>query len=158
MDEFFIAFGTIVIAFFTYLVWQINKRMEWLTGAMESHSGMMLRIEAHKRKIPMEFWDKSIKPFPRTDKHVEPVKLDKIYIGVHPSLWENPPSKSYRIGLFFRETWRLSRELLHNPALFFSEEKYSPGQSKHSLRLPPLRLVLGDGPAGPQCDWQAEPQ
>lgn len=52
---------TLVIAFFTYLVWKVYERIAWLTGAMESHSELMLRIEA-KRGIegqPIEIlqWD-----------------------------------------------------------------------------------------------------
>jgi len=37
---------TLVIAFFTFLIFLVYERIEWLTGAMESHSDMMLRLEA----------------------------------------------------------------------------------------------------------------
>ena len=109
MMELLVAMGTLVIAVFTGLVWKINKRMEWLTGAMESHSDIMLRLEAHKQGIPMELWDKSVDPFPRQYGHKEPYKLEKIYIGVHPALRkEPPPSTCYQIGTLFSglRNWR----------------------------------------------------
>ncbi len=31
---------TFVIAFFTFLIFLVYERIEWLTGAMESHSGL----------------------------------------------------------------------------------------------------------------------
>jgi hypothetical protein len=34
----------------SYLVWRLHKHQTFLTGAMESHSTAMLRIEARSRK------------------------------------------------------------------------------------------------------------
>jgi hypothetical protein len=39
---------TLVITLFTYLVWKTYERIAWLTGAMETHSELMLRIEAKR--------------------------------------------------------------------------------------------------------------
>ena len=96
--EFLVAVGTIVMAVFTALVWKINRRMEWLTGAMESHSETMMKLTAQEKGIPMELWDPSEEPLPRRYGHKEPYTLDKIYIGVHPALRKSQPSLCYRFG------------------------------------------------------------
>lgn len=111
MMEFLVAIATLVIAVFTALVWKISKRMEWLTAAMESHSETMLKIAAHKADIPMELWDPSIENFPRKYGHKEPYTLEKLYVGIHPSLRNNPPpSLCYQLGLFARDFWEKPRD------------------------------------------------
>jgi hypothetical protein len=51
------------------LVFLIYERIAWLTGAMESHSSLMVRIEALRdirngAKIELKWWDPSIAEFP----------------------------------------------------------------------------------------------
>lgn len=111
MGTFIATLAIVVIAVFTALVWKINKRMEWLTAAMESHAQKMLEIKAHDNNIPVELWDPSIEPFPPAAGHREPCMLDKIYIGIPPEMRKNPPpSFSYQLGLFVRDFWEKPRE------------------------------------------------
>ena len=49
--------ATIVIAVFAFLTWKAYKRIEWFTGAYESHSAMSLRLQAKKENIKMLWWD-----------------------------------------------------------------------------------------------------
>jgi len=104
MDTFLATIATLAIAIIAALVWKINKRVEWLSGAMESHSALMLRLEAENRGIELEWWDPSIEEFPREGQHGEPCKIQKIYIGIDPKLRKNKPqSLFYRLGLFVRD-------------------------------------------------------
>jgi len=105
MGTFIAAIATVIIAVFTALVWKINKRMEWLSSAAESHSALILRMEAEKRGIEMEWWDPSIEDFPREGRHQEPCKINKIYLGIHPKLQKKnqPDSICYQLGLFVRD-------------------------------------------------------
>jgi|GEM_PF-3310640 len=104
MGTFIATIATVVIAVFTALVWKINRRMEWLTGAMESHSALMLRMEAEKKEIEIEWWDPSIEDFPREGKHQEPCKIKKIYVAIQPNLRKyQSDSMCYQLGLFVRD-------------------------------------------------------
>lgn len=111
MGTFIATVATVIIAVFTALVWKLCKRIEWLTGAMETHADSILKIQAHIHDIPVELWDPSIEDFPRKQGHKEPYTLEKIYIGIHPELRKNPPpSLSYQLGLFVRDFWEKPRE------------------------------------------------
>lgn len=111
MMGFLLAVATIFIAVFTGLVWQINKRMTWLTGAIESHSTMMLRIEAEKAGKEIIWWDPSVQDFPRDGEHEKPCKLDKIYLGIDPKLrTDQPDPVCYHLGLFVRDIWKKPRD------------------------------------------------
>ena len=44
VTDWIMAVLTLIIAFFTFLVWKVYDRIAWLTGAMGSHSEIMLRI------------------------------------------------------------------------------------------------------------------
>ena len=79
-----IAALTLVIAIFTVLVFLVYERMEWLTGAMESHSALMLRIEAQKEAIPVIWWDPSEGNPPLECNHNDPAELNCIYVYVPP--------------------------------------------------------------------------
>ncbi|MGD8617913.1 MAG: hypothetical protein PVH54_01860 [Gammaproteobacteria bacterium] len=105
MGTFIATIATVIIAVFTALVWKINRRMEWLSGAMESHSTLILRMEAEKRGIEMEWWDPSIEEFPREGRHQDPCKINKIYLGIHPKFRKKsqPDSICYQLGLFVRD-------------------------------------------------------
>ncbi len=46
MANWVLVFLTFVLVLLTYLVWKVYERIAWLTGAMETHSDLMLRIEA----------------------------------------------------------------------------------------------------------------
>ena len=76
---------TIVIAFFTFLVWKVYDRIAWLTGAMETHSDLILRIEAKRgikdgEPIKLIWWDPTIENTPVKREHGQEVDLNTIYI------------------------------------------------------------------------------
>jgi len=55
---------TLIIALLTFLLWKVYERIAWLTGAMETHSDLMLRIEAkrgiNEQPIKLVWWDPTI--------------------------------------------------------------------------------------------------
>ena len=91
-----IAIFTIVIAVLSFAVHTVYRRIEWLTGAMETHSNWMLRIRAFEgingEPIEMVWWDPSEGDPPVEKKHGEPVKLDPIYIYLPRELRKKKPA------------------------------------------------------------------
>jgi hypothetical protein len=81
----FISALLLIISFFA---WRISSRVAWLTGAMETHSTMMLRIEAKRgikeKPIKLIWWDPSIEPFPFSGEHNTEAELSEIYLGIPP--------------------------------------------------------------------------
>ena len=75
-----------VITVFTYLVWRVYARIEWLTGAMETHSNLILRLEAKRgidgTPIKVLWWDPTIEEPPVKRVHGEEVDLSTIYLYV----------------------------------------------------------------------------
>lgn len=85
MTDWIMVILTLVIAFFTFLVWKVYDRMAWLTGAMESHSDIMLRIEAKRgikegEAIKLLWWDPTIEDPPVKREHGKEVDLNTIYV------------------------------------------------------------------------------
>jgi hypothetical protein len=76
--------ATLVIAFLTFLVWKVYERMAWLTGAMETHSDLMLRIEAQRgingEPIKLVWWDPTIGKTPTKKEHGQRIDLSTIYV------------------------------------------------------------------------------
>ena len=102
------AFLTLIIAFFTYLVWKVYERIAWLTGAMETHSDIIMRIEAKKgingNPIKLIAWDPTIAPPPIKRKHGEEIDVNTIYVYLPLSQRKNKPT-----------WWQRARELLRFP-------------------------------------------
>ena len=73
LTDWILVFLTFVIAIFTFLVWKVYERIAWLTGAMESHSDLMLRINAARgingKPIDLVWWDPTIADAPVTKEH-----------------------------------------------------------------------------------------
>ena len=96
---------TLVIAVFTFLVWKVYERIAWLTGAMESHSDIMLKIEAlrgiNDKPIEVVWWDPTIEPPPGTKEHGQPMELNRIYVYLPPHLRRNKPTRWKRICRLF---------------------------------------------------------
>ena len=76
---------TLVIAFFTFLVWKVYERIAWLTGSMETYSQCMLRIEAQRgidnRPIKVLWWDPTIES-PPVREHGQDDDVSTIYVYV----------------------------------------------------------------------------
>jgi hypothetical protein len=111
MSEVILIVLTAIIAFFTYLVWLVYSRIAWLTGAMESHSTLLVRIEAARgiddKPIEVVWWDPTIEPFPFKGAHGQVATLDRIYAGM--------PVKYRQIQ---RGIWRRLQELQAGPTGF----------------------------------------
>lgn len=105
---------TLVIALFTVLVFLVYERIEWLTGAMETHSDLMLKIEARRgiqgQSIELIWWDPTIEAIPTSAAHGEPVKLERIYCAVPPRLRQVRPTWKAR----FSRLWLHAK---HGPAI-----------------------------------------
>ena len=88
---------TLAIACFTWLVWKVYRRIAGLTGAMESHSTIMLRIEAERgiknKPIKIIWWDPTIKDPPFTGKHGEEAELEEIRLFLPPKYRQKKTSK-----------------------------------------------------------------
>jgi len=105
---------TLLIAAFTMLVFLVYERIEWLTGAMETHSELMLRIEAKRgikngEPIDLVWWDPTIEERPAVAKHGEEVKLDRIYVYMPPELRQVRPTWRSR----FNRIWTQAK---HGPS------------------------------------------
>lgn len=102
---------TFVIAVFTILVWRVYARIALFTGAMESHSTMMLRIEAKKNGIPVTWWDPTLngpctKSWPQLQgEHGKEAVLEQIYIGVPVERRKYQPTCCCAIRAAVRTTW-----------------------------------------------------
>ena len=99
---------TALIASFTFLVWKVYERIAWMTGAMESHAELMLRIEAKRgiagEPIKVLWWDPTLESPPIKREHGQEANLDAIYCFV--------PLPERRV----HETWQAKlRELFKLP-------------------------------------------
>lgn len=74
---------TVAIAFFAH---KINKKIAWYTGAMESHSTLMLRMEAEKNGKKLIWWDPDYRDSPKTQEHGDDAKIDTIRIFLPPEI------------------------------------------------------------------------
>lgn len=75
----------------------LQERSNWLMGAMESHSTMMMRLEAKKQGIPVIWWDPTDNetgeqywPVYDAAKHGEEAIIEKIYTGIPLRLRKSP--------------------------------------------------------------------
>jgi hypothetical protein len=97
---------TLVVAVLTYLVWKVYERIAWLTGAMESHSSLMLRIEALRgingKPVELVWWDPTIEPPPTVMEHGKPVEVNRIHVYVPPRFRRKQVSLGERLRELFR--------------------------------------------------------
>lgn len=104
---------TLLLVFLTFLVWKVYERIAWLTGSMETHSDLMLRIEAlrgiNDKPIELIWWDPTIAEPP---VHPEPWEASRTEPHTHLRAAEGPPPQEERGGAAARlvlPTGRLSR-------------------------------------------------
>ena len=106
MTNWIMIFLTLVIAFFTFLVWKVYERMAWLTGSMETHSDLMLRIEARRgidnTPIKLVWWDPTIEPPRIKREHGSEVDLSVIHIYLPLGERKNRPTGWVRAKELFR--------------------------------------------------------
>lgn len=91
-----------LLLFLSVLVWRLNRRVAWLTGALESHSTLMLRIEARRgiegRPIRVIWWDPNREKPPFNGAHGVEADLEQIYLYL-------PPEHRECKGGIFRRIW-----------------------------------------------------
>src|SRR5690349_8656463 len=83
-----------VLCVLTFITWRVFKLQAWLSGALESHSLLMLRMEARDRNIPAVWWDPDIEdpPTAALRGHGKPAELPAIYLSLpqrERSGWKN---------------------------------------------------------------------
>lgn len=98
-----VSFALLLLSF---LAWQLNKQIAWFTGAMESHSDLMLRIEAlrgieHGQPIELIWWDPNIEEPPIDRKHGNPVDMKRIYLYLPLKYRRNKPSLMTKLCQLF---------------------------------------------------------
>ena len=86
------AISTAGIFILTFQLWRIHQRTVWLTGAMETHSDLMLRLQAKQQGIEMIWWDPTVEIFPFKGEHGKSVELNRILVGVTLKHRRNQPS------------------------------------------------------------------
>lgn len=105
MAEWILVILTLVIACFTYLVWKVYERIAWLTGAMETHSDLMLRIEALRgingAPIKLLWWDPTIQKVPTKKEHGQEIDLSTIYMYLPLEMRRNNPTSSQKLKALF---------------------------------------------------------
>jgi len=99
---------TLFIAFLTYLVWKVYRQIAWLTGAMETHSEIMLRIEAKRgingQPLRLVAWDPTIEPPPIKREHGKEIDLSTIYVYLPLQERKNKPTAWNRVKELLRLT------------------------------------------------------
>lgn len=74
---------TLLVAFISLMAWRTSQLIAWITGAMESHSSIMLRLEAKRgvgeQPIKVIWWDPTIEAPPISRKHGEEADIKCIY-------------------------------------------------------------------------------
>jgi len=96
ITDWIIAGLTFIIAIFTFLVWRVYRRIAWLTGSMETHSDLMLRLQAliggaDGKPIELIWWDPTIEDAPGVREHGKPVEMKRIHIYLPLELRRNKP-------------------------------------------------------------------
>jgi hypothetical protein len=100
------AIFTGLIALLTFFLWRSYKRIEWLTGALESHSMLMLRIEASRLQtdkgdsVRLIWWDPDEEALP-APTHGAEAKLEtlRLYLPLK-------ARKGWREASRARKIWR----------------------------------------------------
>ncbi len=85
-----IAFTSVVIALFAWKshrlateTRKVSETIAALTGAMETHSSLMMQLEAKKQGVKLTWWDPTQAPFPNINAgHRNPIPLDEIFVGM----------------------------------------------------------------------------
>lgn len=99
---------TLVIAVFTFLVWKVYERIAWFTGSMETHSDLMLRIEARRgingEPIKLLWWDPTIEKIPAKREHGQELDLSTIYIYLPLEMRRNKPTSRQKLKALFSLT------------------------------------------------------
>lgn len=75
--------GAVGVVWLSYLIWQTYRKIEFLTGALETQSELMLRLTLKDRHpdISVVWWDKSVEDFPFEGKHGQPFDLKTVRFG-----------------------------------------------------------------------------
>ena len=100
---------TFLIVVITVLVFLVYERIEWLTGAMESHSDKLLKIEALRgvgeESIKLTWWDPTLGDPTPSPEHNQEITMDQIFFMLPPHLRDSQPKWQNR----FQRLWRQAK-------------------------------------------------
>jgi hypothetical protein len=71
---------------FAFQSWRSSKKVEWLIGALESHSTVRLRMEAKRDGLNVVAWDPEQSSPSRVPMTGQEWPLDEIYLAIPPDL------------------------------------------------------------------------
>jgi hypothetical protein len=79
--------------------------MAWLTGAIETHSDLMLRIEARRgingEPIKLIWWDPTIETIATKKEHGQEIDLTTIYMYLPLEMRKNRPTLKDKLKALF---------------------------------------------------------
>ena len=77
------AIATVAIVLLTCLLLRLNRRLASFTGAIESHSELLLRLKFKEENLPVVWWDQTVEPWPDENKrHRNRSELTHVVLGV----------------------------------------------------------------------------
>ena len=77
--------GALAAVVIGLLVWKSNRRIEWLTGSMESYQMKQLQLEVRRQTrdgVKLVWWDPNVSPWPYTGAHGDEVETATVYLGI----------------------------------------------------------------------------
>ena len=93
---------TFILGFFA---WRISAKIAWFTGSLDTHSELMLRIEAKRgingEPIKVIWWNPLIKHFPFSGEHNTEAELSEIYLGIPPKFRGENQNCYSKVKLWF---------------------------------------------------------
>lgn len=95
-----------LLLFLNILVWRLSRRATWLTGALESHSTFMLRLEAKRgvdgKPIRVVWWDPNREKPLFTGAHGVEADLEQVYLYLPPEHRECNRGFWHRVWAWFK--------------------------------------------------------
>lgn len=79
-----IAVLTAALVVLAFLTWRVYMKMAWLSGALQTHSLVMLRMQAKEKGFKAVWWDPDLEKPPVTRTHGAQDELETIYLYLPP--------------------------------------------------------------------------
>ena len=91
-----------LLVLFSLLLYRVNKRLTWITGAMESHSDLTSKMLAKREGIPVIWWDPTVQEWPRQPKHGDQYQGKVMLTYLPPKLRGHPDNKPIDVDALLR--------------------------------------------------------
>jgi hypothetical protein len=92
------ALCTVAVAVYAYRSWKVSKGIETYTSMAETHSEMLLKLEAKRNGIPIVWWDPTIEAPPVGWKHGKEIELEQIRFYIPKKLRKNKRKVPLKLG------------------------------------------------------------